>query len=58
VARLPAGGDGGGHGIEGMRERAAALGGTLSAGAAEGGFRVTATVPAGPSRHDQGAARR
>ncbi|GAA0449926.1 two-component sensor histidine kinase [Paractinoplanes deccanensis] len=35
-----------GHGIIGMRERAAALGGRLSAGPrAEGGFRVTAELP-------------
>jgi signal transduction histidine kinase len=36
-----------GHGIAGMRERAAGLGGTLSAGALPGGgFRVHATLPA------------
>ncbi|MHA7986666.1 sensor histidine kinase [Rathayibacter sp. CAU 1779] len=36
----------GGRGILGMRERAAALGGTLDAGAtADGGFRVTAWLP-------------
>jgi signal transduction histidine kinase len=36
-----------GHGIAGMRERAAALGGTLEAGAApDGGFRVRARLPA------------
>ena len=35
-----------GHGLIGMRERAAAAGGTLSAGpAAAGGYRVTATLP-------------
>jgi signal transduction histidine kinase len=40
-----------GHGITGMRERAEALGGSLSAGpAAGGGFLVTATLPAGPAR--------
>ena len=42
-----------GQGITGMRERAEALGGSLSAGpAAGGGFLVTATLPAGaqPSR--------
>jgi signal transduction histidine kinase len=42
-----------GHGIAGMRERAEALGGTLSAGpATEGGFLVTASLPvdAGRSR--------
>ena len=38
----------GGHGIAGMRERAAAVGGTLVAGtAAEGGFRVHARLPTG-----------
>jgi signal transduction histidine kinase len=36
-----------GHGLIGMRERATAAGGTLSAGpAAAGGYRVTATLPA------------
>ncbi len=35
-----------GHGIQGMRERAAALGGTLVTGpAGEGGLRITATIP-------------
>jgi signal transduction histidine kinase len=39
--------EGTGHGLIGMRERAAAAGGTLSAGsAAAGGYRVTATLPA------------
>ncbi|HEX2316007.1 MAG TPA: sensor histidine kinase [Thermomonospora sp.] len=38
--------DGGGHGIAGMRERAEALGGTLSAGPAPGGgFVVSARLP-------------
>jgi signal transduction histidine kinase len=38
----------GGHGIAGMRERAAAVGGTLVAGTvAEGGFRVHARLPTG-----------
>jgi len=37
-----------GHGIAGMRERAAALGGTLQAGPrVEGGFRVRARLPRG-----------
>jgi signal transduction histidine kinase len=41
-------GSGSGQGIPGMRERAAALGGTLEAGPrAEGGFRVRATLPVG-----------
>lgn len=36
----------GGDGLPGMRERAAALGGTLTAGAGEcGGFRVRALLP-------------
>ncbi len=35
-----------GNGIRGMKERAAALGGTVDAGPiAEGGFRVTAHLP-------------
>ena len=34
-----------GHGIAGMRERAAAVGGTLDAGPAPGGFAVHATLP-------------
>jgi signal transduction histidine kinase len=38
--------EGTGHGLIGMRERAAAAGGTLSAGAAAAsGYRVTATLP-------------
>ena len=38
--------DGGGNGIPGMRERAAALGGTLEAGPrSSGGFRVLARIP-------------
>jgi signal transduction histidine kinase len=43
-----AGPGGGGHGIIGMRERAAMLGGTLFAGPCEGGFRVTAVLPVRP----------
>ncbi|WP_043512724.1 MULTISPECIES: sensor histidine kinase [unclassified Actinoplanes] len=34
-----------GHGIAGMRERVAALGGALTAGPADGGFAVRATLP-------------
>ena len=42
------GGDGAGHGIVGMRERAALLGGELETGRrAEGGFRVVARLPLG-----------
>ena len=42
---------GGGNGIRGMRERAAALGGELEAGPKPGGgFRVTASLPARPAR--------
>ena len=38
--------EGTGHGLIGMRERAAAAGGTLGAGlTAAGGYRVTATLP-------------
>jgi signal transduction histidine kinase len=36
---------GGGHGIVGMRERGALLGGTLTAGIADGVFRVQARLP-------------
>lgn len=36
---------GGGHGIDGMRERATALGGMLEAGPHGDGFRVRATLP-------------
>jgi signal transduction histidine kinase len=36
---------GGGHGLIGMRERAALFGGTLDAGPHAGGFRVRATLP-------------
>lgn len=35
----------GGHGIEGMRARAAALGGQLTAAPADGGFRVRCVLP-------------
>ena len=37
-----------GHGIVGMRERAALLGGSLEAGASDGRFRVQATLPYDP----------
>jgi signal transduction histidine kinase len=38
--------DGGGYGLTGMRERAGLLGGTLSAGPTQAGFRVVLQVPA------------
>jgi signal transduction histidine kinase len=39
-------GEGGGHGLAGMRERVTALGGSLTAGPRpEGGFAVSATLP-------------
>ena len=42
--------DGGGHGLAGMRERLAVLGGTLDAGPRpEGGFSVRARLPVGSS---------
>lgn len=45
---------GGGLGIPGMRERAALLGGTLTAGPGPGGgFSVIARLPALPGRHTQ-----
>jgi signal transduction histidine kinase len=44
---------GGGHGIIGMRERAAMLGGTLEAGPdADGGFGVTAFLPVNPDQRE------
>lgn len=47
-SRLPSRRPGGGHGLIGMRERAAMCGGTLSAGPlATGGFRVHARLPCG-----------
>ncbi len=38
-----------GHGVIGMRERAALFGGTLSTEAMPGGFKVMATLPYAPS---------
>jgi signal transduction histidine kinase len=40
---------GGGHGILGMRERAALFGGAVTAGPTAEGFRVTATLPIRPA---------
>jgi signal transduction histidine kinase len=38
-----------GHGLIGMRERAALFGGTLITEAVTGGFKVTATLPYDPA---------
>jgi signal transduction histidine kinase len=47
---------GGGHGIIGMRERAAMLGGTLDARPISGGgFRVTAALPVSDDSHGDGS---
>jgi signal transduction histidine kinase len=44
---------GGGHGLVGMRERATMLGGSLEAGpTGDGGFRVTAVLPASPPEEE------
>ena len=48
----------GGHGIDGMKERAKLLGGTLDAGPLpSGGFHVHASIPVGDSSASFGAAR-
>jgi signal transduction histidine kinase len=47
---LPAPANGGGHGVVGMRERAALLGGSLDAGARDGLFRLHARLPFADSR--------
>jgi signal transduction histidine kinase len=46
----PAGRDGGGYGLTGMRERAELLGGTLTAAATGTGFRVELQLPAAERR--------
>jgi signal transduction histidine kinase len=55
AAALPANGAAGGSGVRGMRERAAALGGTLEAGPTPaGGWRVRATLPVGTAEAREG----
>jgi signal transduction histidine kinase len=46
-------GSGGGYGLQGMRERARLLGGTLSAGSVEGGWRVELRLPAAAVEGEQ-----
>ncbi|WP_158838829.1 histidine kinase [Streptomyces sp. NRRL S-1022] len=61
TAQQGAGGLGAGRGVAGMRERAAAAGGELTAGPTpEGGWRVCATLPDGaePRRPDEHGRRR
>jgi signal transduction histidine kinase len=41
----PAGGGGEGHGLVGLRERAALLGGTFEVDQPDGGWRVRVTLP-------------
>ena len=51
-----AGGDRGGHGIIGMRERTAMLGGSLDAGPTDdGGFHVSAILPISAGRYEDDA---
>jgi len=56
-APSPLAATGGGYGVQGMRERARALGGTLTAGARGDGWRVELRVPvlAGPEDPSQEA---
>lgn len=60
VNALPAGAPvpGSGYGLLGMRERATSAGGTLTAGAADGDFRVRAVLPAGAPAPAAGCGRR
>jgi signal transduction histidine kinase len=51
----PLTGAGSGHGLIGMRERAALFGGELEAGPCAGGFRVRATLPTADFRDDRPA---
>jgi signal transduction histidine kinase len=46
LGERPPAGDGSGYGLTGMRERAELIGGTLTAGSTEDGFRVELWVPA------------
>ncbi len=48
---------GGGYGLQGMRERAQLLGGTLSAGSVDGGWRVELRLPAPTGAAESGDAR-
>jgi signal transduction histidine kinase len=50
TGRRPAGGDGTGHGLVGMRERVTLFGGELEAGRREGGFAVRARLPLASER--------
>jgi signal transduction histidine kinase len=56
VERLPLAETGGGFGLEGLRERARLVGGTLRAGPRENGWEVRINVPNNGSAIDHGAA--